>query len=347
MLRRLPNAQYALSEIAQKLGCTASQDPTILGVCSLDEPQSGHIAFSTSTEWAQIEKQEALNTIAALIVSEKLPDTPEGFPLPVLRVANPLFAMTQVIPLFFVSHEIPTGIHPQASVSPSATIAADATIGPFCSVGDDATICSKAVLHPHVTIYPGATVGERTVVHSGAIIREDCVVGSDALIQNGAIIGAEGFGYMPDPNIGIRQVPQVGTTILGDRVDIGANTCVDRAALGTTQIGAGTKLDNLVQVGHNVHVGTHSLLCSLVGIAGSSRIGSRVTLGGAVGVADHVSVCDDTRFAGRSAITSNITEKGDYAGFPAIPVSQWRRQLASINRLPKILKEWKNARSKS
>ncbi len=347
MLRPLPNATYPLSELAQKIGCSPSDNTPISGVCSLDEPQAGHIAFSTASKWSNIKKLEALSTIAALIVSEKVGDPPKDFPLPVLQVANPLLAMTHILPLYFAPHNLNTGIHTQAAVSPSARVAKDATIGAFCSIGEDVTIGAGAVLHPHVTIYPGATIGERTIIHSGAVVREDCVVGNDALIQNGAVIGAEGFGYMPDPQIGIRQVPQVGTTILGDRVDVGANSCIDRAALGTTQIGAGSKLDNLVQVGHNVKVGTHSLLCALVGIAGSCKIGSRVTLGGSVGVADHISVCDDTRFGGRAGILSDITEKGDYAGFPAQPASQWRRQLAALNRLPKVMKEWKKAISKS
>ena len=179
------------------------------------------------------------------------------------------------------------------------------------------------------------------------MIREDCIVGSDTVIQNGAVIGADGFGYVPDKELGLAPVPQVGVVVLSDRVDVGANACIDRATLGTTLVGLGTKIDNLVQVGHNTKIGKFAILCGQTGVAGSCDIGNQVVLGGAVGVADHIQIVDGCRIAGKSVVFGNLTEKNDYAGYPARPAGEWRRSMAIVSKLGRDSRKVNSRRERS
>ena len=193
----------------------------------------------------------------------------------------------------------------------------------------------RSVIHPHVTIYPRVRLGQGCVVHAGAVLREDVTLGDHCVIQNGAVIGADGFGYIPDQAGNLHAVPQVGAAKLGNEVHIGANSCVDRGTLGNTTVGDWTKIDNLVQTGHNVSLGQNCIVCGQTGIAGSVSIGNRVVLGGGCGVQDHVSIADGCRFAGHSGVIGDITERGDYAGMPALPARQWRRLVAQLRRMVK------------
>ena len=160
---------------------------------------------------------------------------------------------------------------------------------------------------------------------------------------NGAIIGADGFGYIPDPQHGVRAVPQVGTVALANRVEVGANSCIDRGAFGKTQIGLATKVDNLVQIGHNVQIGQFSFICGQAAIAGSAILGNQVTIGGNTGVSGHLTIADKVRVAGNSGVTSSLDQSGDYGGFPAQPASLWRRQVAALRRLPEKLTQFRSA----
>ncbi|NDC38405.1 MAG: UDP-3-O-(3-hydroxymyristoyl)glucosamine N-acyltransferase, partial [Proteobacteria bacterium] len=205
---------------------------------------------------------------AAIFLSPTAPDTSE---IPskraVIVVPDPFASLLRCMPLFFEPHPPLTGVSPLASIAPSAILGANVAIGPFAVIGPWVEVGEGAVIHSHVVLYPGSKVGARTVIHSHAAVREDCVIGCDAVIQNGSVIGSDGFGYLPDPKLGLIAVPQLGTVALGDRVEVGANSTIDRGTLGATSIGLGTKMDNLVQVGHNTQIGTHSILCGQVGIA--------------------------------------------------------------------------------
>jgi UDP-3-O-[3-hydroxymyristoyl] glucosamine N-acyltransferase len=337
MPRRHLTTPIPLSEIARVVNGVVHGDATtpISSLCSFDTPTPHAITFSRVASSPQLTKVLADLRCGAVIVDHRAVSPATPLAMPLIAVTDPVLAMTKVVPLFFEGAERTQGISPKADVDPGAKIGARVTIGAFSSIGPRVVIEDDVVIHPHVVLYPGVHIGARTVLHSGAIIREECVVGADSLVQNGAVVGADGFGYTPDPTLGLAPVPQVGTVVLGDRVDIGANSCIDRATFGETKIGLGTKIDNLVQVGHNTVIGRHSILCGQVGIAGSSVIGDQVVLAGSAGVADHISIASGARFASRSGVVRDITSKGDYAGYPAVPVRQWNRALAALLRLGK------------
>lgn len=336
------NGGIALNEIAAATGATVIGAGTvrIMGLCSLDEVLADHLTFSTTTSSSRLEKILAENSAAAMVVDKKIATEVQA-DIPLLSSEQPLMTVVKSVPLFYEADNpgFSTGISSQASIDSSAIIGEGVSIGPFAFVGPEAVIEDNVCIHPHVCIYPRARIGAGSVLHSSAVVREGCQVGAHAVIQNGAIIGADGFGYLPDPQIGIRHVPQVGVTVLEDRVEVGANSCVDRATLGTTTVMQGAKLDNLVQIGHNTRIGQHSIICGQAGIAGSCSIGNQTTLGGFVGMADHMKVGDNIRVAGRSGIVNDLLEEGDYGGFPAVKAGDWRRQLSAIASLPKTLRE--------
>jgi UDP-3-O-[3-hydroxymyristoyl] glucosamine N-acyltransferase len=226
-------------------------------------------------------------------------------------------------------------VHPSAKIGSGVSIGEFAVVGPLTEIGDN------VVIHPHVVLYPGVKIGPRSIIHSHAAIREDSVLGAETVIQNGAVIGADGFGYVPDAKLGLVGVPQLGTVNLGDRVEVGANSAIDRATLGTTTIGLGTKIDNLVQIGHNTRIGRFSILCGQVGIAGSCEIGNQVVIGGQAGVGDHLKIADGIRVGAKSGVVSDLTEKGDYLGFPPLPAQVARRVFAILPQLPDLFRKLK------
>jgi UDP-3-O-[3-hydroxymyristoyl] glucosamine N-acyltransferase len=327
-----------VQEIADLISATVIGDSNQLvkSFCALNQPIKDAITFAKSGGSADVKSALASGKLAAIIVPKEL-EKKHSNGVTQLVVKDPLYAIS-LLTKKFLSAELPApGLSKMADIHPSAKIGNNVHIGAFCSVGKNAEIKDHAVLFPQVVVYAGAVIGERAVIHSGAVIRENCKVGKDCLVQNGAIVGADGFGYFLNPEKKIQAVPQVGIVEISDEVEIGANTCIDRATIGTTSIGSMTKIDNLVQVGHNTKIGQGSIVCGNAGIAGSCEIGNGVTLGGGVGVADHVKIEDGVRVGGNSGVTGDIKEKGDYVGFPAVKALDWKRQVVSLEKLPAFL----------
>ena len=344
MLKKPATAKIKLSDLLQLLGAApiSSGNPEVSGICPLDQLKPQAVTFLTMKHAAlctpQLLQDLTLAKIAALIIPENINPTslPAG---PILiKVPDPLRAVITLVPLFYEKSASPPGVSPKADVDPSVKLGAGVHIGAFSSIAALSEIGERTVIHPNVTIYAGTRIGKDCVIHAGAVIREECELGDGCVVQNGAVIGADGFGYLPDPAKGLTSVPQVGNVKISAQVDIGANSCIDRAALGSTIVGRGSKIDNLVQVGHNVRIGEHSLLCGQAGVAGSVKIGNGCVLGGQSGVADHLTLADGVRLAAQTGVTGNLSEKGDYAGFPAIPARVWRRQLGTLSRLAKNIK---------
>ena len=316
---------------------------TITGLCSLDEPDPKALSFLRESSARKL--LEILNTkeIGALLVNDSLAREVKEPLIPLILVPDPLKALVTVLPRLCDAPASPHKISEKVDIDPSAIIASDASIAAFSVIGPHVRIESSVVIHPHVVIYEGAQIGAGTVIHAGAVIREHVIIGPYNVIQNGAIIGADGFGYIADSSsaMELRPVPQVGIVRTAECVDIGANTCIDRATLGSTRIGTGTKIDNLVQIGHNVSLGRHNILCGQVGIAGSCSTGNNVVMGGNVGVADHIHITDDVRLGARTGVLSDIKEKGDYMGLPPLESKAWRRWYTFILRTAKKSKPTK------
>jgi UDP-3-O-[3-hydroxymyristoyl] glucosamine N-acyltransferase len=231
-------------------------------------------------------------------------------------------------------------------VHPTARVADTAHVGAFASIAQGASIGARAVLHPHVVVYRDAVVGEDAVLHSGVSLREGCRLGRRVIVHNNAVIGADGFGFAKDAEGKYVKIPQVGIVEIEDDVEIGALTAVDRASMGVTRIGRGTKLDNLVQIGHSVSIGEHGVICAQVGVAGSTTVGDRVILAGQVGVADHVTLGDDVIASAQSGLHGEVPSKSRMAGSPAVDARTWLKVSGGLKQLPELIKRVREIESR-
>ncbi len=332
-----------LGNIAEATSGSIEGDESAIAtnLCSIEEPKASGITFFTGSKLDREKLASFKNSgLAALLVSKNF-ETPEmDLNIPLIRTEKPREAFLNLIPLFFEPRPKPTGvIHETAIVPESCSIGSAVDIGPYVVLGERVEIKTGTILYPHVVIYNDVKIGENCTIHAGVTLRENSTIGNNCSIQPGAVIGSDGFGYIPHPQTGIAPVPQVGVVNIEDGVDVGALSCVDRATLGSTHIGSYAKLDNLVQVGHNVRIGQFSILCAQTGIAGSSTIGQQVTLGGNCGVADHIKIADNVRVGGKGAVIQNLSKAGDYLGNPAVPAFEWKRQRVALQKLSKVVKK--------
>src|SRR5258708_23318740 len=293
-----------LSEIATRLGArleNAAQETEITGVAGIETAGAGEITFISNPKYAAAART---TRAAAVIVSEDFP----ALATAMLRSKNPYLDFARVLEMFHPAARYPAGVHPTAVVAASAKakLGAGAHIGPYVVIGEDVEIGANAALLAHVVIYRGAKIGDNFLAHSHAVVREFCRIGSNVVLQNGVVVGADGFGFAKDGEGHWHKIPQAQPVVIGDDVEIQANTCIDRASVGETRIGRGTKIDNLVQVGHGSHVGEDALLCSQVGLAGSTEIGDRVILTGQVGVVGHCKVGDDAIVTPQSGVSGSV-----------------------------------------
>jgi UDP-3-O-[3-hydroxymyristoyl] glucosamine N-acyltransferase len=307
---------------------------SISGVCTLEAPLAGRLAFirtkSSELVARELSKLPAMAVIvSADVLPEKLPSTAATL----IVVKDAYGAFLDLLPRFFERSKPAAGIHPTAVIAPDAKISPGVSIGAYCTVGAHSVIGERCILHPHVAIYEDVTLGADVELFSGVSIRAGSILGARVTVHDNSVIGADGFGYIPDPKSGIRKVPQVGNVIIGDDVEIGAATCIDRATIGSTKIGQGTKIDNLVQIGHNTVIGSNCFICGQTGIAGSCTIGDGVVCGGSSGVADHCQIASGVRLGGWCGVTGSITEPGDYMGFPAVKASVFKRQQVQLMRM--------------
>ncbi len=323
---------FSLEKLAREVGGTFKGDGSleITGVASLDAAGEGQLAFVTNARYLQA----AAATKASVILCEKeIPGLPKAF----LLAPNPYAVLAKVIALFFPPPDRPRGIQPGAWVAPTASVHAEASVAAGATVSAGAKVGARSVLYPGVYIGEGAVVGEDCLLYPQVTVREGCVLGNRVILQPGVAIGGDGFGFAPEGE-GYRKIPQVGNVVLEDDVELGANVCVDRAALGTTRIGKGTKLDNLIQIGHNVVVGEHTVMAAQTGISGSTHIGSHVVMGGQVGVAGHLKIGDHVTLATRTGVMEDILEKGVYWGSPSADMSKEMKNVAVYRQLPELMK---------
>jgi UDP-3-O-[3-hydroxymyristoyl] glucosamine N-acyltransferase len=279
--------------------------------------------------------QAARSTKAsAVIVAEDFP----AIPAATLRVKDPYLSFARALELFHPAQGYAPGVHRTAVVDSSARIGKGAHIGPYVVIGEDVEIGANAVLLAHVVIYRGARIGDDFLAHAHSVVRENCRLGHRVLLQNGVVIGGDGFGFAKTLEGRWHKIPQPAPVVIGDDVEVQANSCIDRASVGETRIGRGVKVDNLVQVGHGTHVGEDSLLCAQVGLAGSTVIGNRVILTGQVGVVGHCTVGDNAVVTPQSGVAANIPAGAFVSGSPAVDHRAWLKYSAILPRLPEIVR---------
>lgn len=321
-----------LRDLAARLGCTLRGDGgvDVRRVVGIEEAGPGDLTFVANRRYAS---HLPTTRAAAVIVSPDLET-----PLPSLVSTNPYLAYARAAALLHPQIGPEPGVHPSAQVDPSARVGEGVHVGALAVVGPRSRVGARTVLHPHVVVYADVEIGEDCLLHSGVQVRERCRLGNRVVVQNGAVVGGDGFGFAPDEKGRYEKIPQVGVVVVEDDVEIGALTAIDRAALGETRVGRGTKIDNLVQVGHSVTIGTDTLLAGQVGIAGSTKVGSRVTLAGQVGVAGHLTVGDGVVATAQTGIPSSVEPGAVVSGYPAIDNRGWLKSSAVFAKLPELQK---------
>ncbi len=307
----------------------------VTGLNTVERAQKGELTFVGNGKFARM----LVKTHASVVVVSNDVKLPEGVPpLIVLRVPSADLAMITILERFASVESLPPlGIDPTARVDASATLGEGVRIGPYVTVGARAVIGAGTSMFSSVAIYEDARVGEGCVLHSHVTVRERCILGSRVILASGVVIGTDGFGYRPTSDgRGMAKVPHIGNAIIDDDVEIGANSCVDRGKFGATRVGAGTKIDNLCQIGHNVEIGRMVVMSGMTGVAGSTRIGDGTRIGGGCGISDHLTVGRGVSLAARSGLMHDVPDGESWGGFPAQNFQQALREMAIIRKLP----EW-------
>jgi len=326
-----------VAELANQLAgeVVGDANATLTGFAMINLAKAGDLTFAETAEYLAAAEASAAT---AIICDRKVSSDKKTL----IRVANPRVAFARALAIFFPEPKYAPGIHPTAAIAASALVDPTAHIGPHCTIGERVKIGANVVLQSGNFIGADSTVGDGTNLFPNATVYTHSQIGQRVRIHAGAVVGADGFGYVFDSGFH-RKVPQIGNVIIGDDVEIGANATIDRAALGSTVIGKGSKIDNLVQIGHNVEIGEHCIFCSQVGISGSTKIGNYTVLAGQVGLAGHLKIGNQVTIGSKAGVMHNIPDGEQWLGIPAQPDRQAKRIMIAMQRLPDLLKkvaEW-------
>jgi UDP-3-O-[3-hydroxymyristoyl] glucosamine N-acyltransferase len=297
------------------------------GVAPLSGAGEAQLSFLSNPKYAS---QLASTQAAAIFVSDDQAGDDDRF----IRVANPYYAMASVVAKYFDRRPMPSGISPLSSIASTAILGANVAVGPFSTIGDDVVLGDGVVIFPNVTIQAGTTIGEGTIVYPQVSIYDRSVIGRRCIIHSGVVIGADGYGFATEGGRH-HKIPQIGIVRIGDDVEIGAGSTIDRAALGETIIGDGTKIDDQVMIAHNVKVGRHCLLVAQAGIAGSTELGDHVVVAGQSGFAGHLKIGNGVQVAAKSAVLDDVPDGAKVMGIPAIPFREFARREATLRRMAK------------
>jgi UDP-3-O-[3-hydroxymyristoyl] glucosamine N-acyltransferase len=321
-----------LSAIAAALHArleNGSPETEITGLNGIDQAGPGELSFVSNPKYAAAARS---TKASAVIVAEDFP----AIPTAMLRAKDPYLSFARALELFHQPVRYAPGVHPTAVVHSTAKVGAHAHIGPYVVIDEHVEIGEGAVLLAHVVIYRGVKIGNHFFAHAHSVVRENCRLGARVLLQNGVVVGADGFGFAKTAEGRWHKIPQPAPVIIGDDVEIQANSCIDRASVGETRIGRGVKIDNLVQVGHGSSVGEDALLCSQVGLGGSTEIGARAILTGQVGVVGHCKVGEAAIVTPQSGVANDVAAGALVSGAPAVDHKLWLKYSAILPRLPEM-----------
>jgi len=328
-----------LSEIAKFLNAELiGIDSEVSGVKGIDDAQEGDITYIVSSKYIEAAKN---SRASAFIVKEKI----EGFDRPQLIVENPQLAFAKALELFYVKPHPYKGISEKAIVADTVKFGRNVTVYPFVYIDENVTIGDNTVIYPFTFIGKETSIGSDCLIYPNVTIREKVKIGSKVIIHSGSVIGSDGFGYIFHENRH-HKIPQIGGVIIEDDVEIGASVTIDRATTGDTIIGKGTKIDNLVQIAHNVKIGKNCIIVGQVGIAGSSQIGDGCILAGQVGISDHVEIESGTIITAKSGVMPGKLSRGVYSGIPVFPHREWLKANAIFQKLPELYKKIKELEEK-
>ncbi len=322
-----------LGELATRLGAELRGDAQleVTGVKGIEEAGATEVTFVANPRYTALART---TKAAAVLVDPEFQEIQTA----TLRIKNPYLAFSRTLALFYHPPAYKPGIHHTAVIDSTAIIGVGAHIGAYVVVGPRVRLGDHATLLPHVVLYPGVQAGKHFFAHAHSVVRENCVLGDHVTLENGAIIGSDGFGFAKNEHGQWEKIPQSGPVRLGNRVDVQANATIDRATVGATEIGDGSKVDNLVQVGHGSRVGENSLICAQTGLAGSSVIGNNVILAGQAGVAGHCSIGDGVILTAQSAVSHDVPPGKVISGSPGFDNRVWLRAVTIFQRLPELLK---------
>ena len=325
--------EKTLQELAKVVGGTVVGNPQIVikGVAGIKEAKPGEITFIANPKYVSLLPHSRASAVI-------MPEQAKEIHISSIRSTNPYLAFAKLLHLFCDKQYISTGIHPQACIDPSADIGENVSIHAFAVIGKNVRIGKNVQIYSGVFIGDYCQIKEETIIYPNVTIYHHCMIGSKVIIHAGSVVGSDGFGYAWDGKTHYK-IPQIGKVIIEDEVEIGAETAIDRGTIKDTIIKWGTKIDNLVQIAHNVEIGESSILVSQSGIAGSVKLGKGVILGGQAAVAGHITIGDHTKIAGKSAITKDVPPNSVMGGTMARPIQEWRKSVACVRRLPTLYKK--------
>ncbi len=328
--------EFSAQQIAEFLKgeVVGNKDIKVSDFAKIEEGRSGTLTFLANPKYTHY----IYETHADIVIVNKTFEPEHAISATLIKVDDAYQSVAQLFTLVNNLKPRKTGISAKADIAQSASIGKDIFVGAFVSIGENCKIGNNVTIHPNTQIGDNVSVGDGSIIYSNVSIYSDCVVGKNNIIHSGAVIGADGFGFAPDEEGHYHKIPQIGNVVLGDDVEIGANTTIDRATMGATHIGDGVKIDNLVQVAHNVEVGEYTAIAAQTGIAGSTKVGRRCIFGGQVGITGHISIADGTILGAQTGVSGNINEGGKvWAGSPVLPIDTFRRASVLIRKLPDIV----------
>ncbi|MCL2290387.1 MAG: UDP-3-O-(3-hydroxymyristoyl)glucosamine N-acyltransferase [Bacteroidetes bacterium] len=327
---------FTVSQIAEILSASIEGNPnaTIHTVCKIEEGVEGGLSFLANLKYTDYVYDTKAS--AVIVCADFVPEKPVQTTL--IRTKNPYLALAKLLEVYQQMKPKKMGVSPQACVAKSAIIGENVYIGEFVSVGEHAKIEDNVQLYPHVCVGDGAKIGKNTVLYSGVKVYAECEIGHNTVIHAGAVIGADGFGFAQQDGNHFK-VPQVGNVVIGNHVEIGANTCIDRATLGSTKIHDYVKLDNLIQIAHNCEIGEGSAFASQVGVSGSTKIGKKCIVAGQVGVAGHLKIGDNVVIGAQSGVSNNILDRKIVLGSPAVSALEEKKLIIYRKKLPELFNQ--------
>jgi UDP-3-O-[3-hydroxymyristoyl] glucosamine N-acyltransferase len=328
-----------LADLAEKLSCRLEGPPEteIHGVAGIDQAIPGQITFLSNKRYTPLVKT---TRASAVLIEEGAPidRDPSLHPLAALRTSNPYLSFAKALELFYQPPQYEPGVHPTAIIARTARVPEGAHIGPYCFIDENVEMGQNAVLHSFVTIYQGAKIGDNFFAHAHAVVREHCRIGHRVILQPGAIIGGDGLGFAKQEDGTWYKMVQSGPAVLEDDVEVQANSCIDRATVGETRIGRGTKIDDLVLVGHASQLGANNMICGQTGLAGSTKIGDNCIFAGQSGSSGHLTVGDNVIVTAQSGLPTDVPSNSVRSGYPAVDNKLWLKCSAALTRLPELQK---------